>query len=77
MTPRELVKVKDLEWEGNPVAGGDTAEGLHAFYVAGQYHYEIWQEGRKTGGRTASWDESQAACQAHYENSIYEQLEVR
>jgi len=76
MTPRELVKVKELEWR----SGGTyeyTFPRRYEYQRIGHKYFATYlptmQFLDNEGYATDS--EARAACQAHYENSIYEQLE--
>lgn len=89
MTPSDLVKVKPLEWEEH---GWDWFTCKVFDWWSYSVDYTIHSSG-KTGYSASVCDsrlkmqrldrcaetveDAQAACQAHYEQSIYELLEVR
>jgi len=81
MTPRELVKVKELTWHERTI----PVDGLYyVAYVNGWTYQALWSGQWQlfnddadtiAEGKAFNIDQARAACQAHYENSIYEQLE--
>jgi len=79
-TPRDLVKVKALRWHRYTLSDEYRA-GHYACYRNGSggwcaimrlHEYADWVD---APFKTLS--AAQAACQAHYEQTIYELLEVR
>ena len=89
MEPRDLVRIKPLKWEyeeyGN-IGSQYNAEALiYSFTVweVGEgWEADIWtaeydaSRHTKTFTGLATADEAKAMCQEHYENMIYELLEV-
>lgn len=82
MTPRELVKVKELEWDSefDPFMTATTIGSSRHYYWIGYgvvskvYTFGLHAYGASFEGTAETLAEARAACQAHYENSIYEQL---
>lgn len=85
MTPRELVKVKELEWvqlfDGAWKATAPLT--LYEYYVSESSSPRFYYPGQRLFDKptpvpndACNIDGYKAACQAHHDNAVYELLEI-
>ena len=78
-TPRDRVKVKALEWSFNPAHDEYESMFYSVFEYEGRWEVSLMLHSNDDvfPDPYPTLSAAQAACQAHYEQTIYDLLEVR